>query len=289
MSGSRWLWSVALVALLVLLLGSPAWTVPVTQAQWEIQPNDRVVTMFPTALMNGLQTMMTIAAGTELTVQQINGDSVTVSTTFSGTPMQGTVQAGNLCTPAMLRYLNQLGPEYQDYRLCNQAMQARPDAISVRRLGMPTPVPDLTVGANGVITVQGLGKEATPEKKQAAASLLDTYLNRYVAEQAGRVDPAAQFQVLVSCDQLNVDSSSGTTRIFQYAKFFLLSPQNKMLLYEKAIAGEGLSDDAILRDLSRQAAMEYMQYVTRASSMSTPTTGPGSTPFRRPPFPPPPF
>ena len=109
---------------------------------------------------------------------------------------------------------------------------------------------------------------------------MDKYLQEYVVDRGwgGPVDTRSPWQILVVYDRLTIDRTTDTTQVLQHADLFILNTKSKSLLFQKTVTGEGLSDATILRDLARQAAAEYAEFLPRPAFPPPPPGGPKSKP-----------
>ena len=253
-------------------LGIFGWLVPAKAAtvDWEIKKDDKVVTMFETPLREDSRILTVIAAGTELTVTDVQGDFISTTTTSGSTSVKGWVYARHLRTPAMLKKLVALGDEFKEYKLWDKAFPTLSETVAFRRLGRPMPPSDLSVSSVGKASVQAV-IDASDARRDAAASTLDTYLKQYMLERnwPRKFDSGSSWQILVTWDHVSVEVADKRSHVVQSGNLFVINTGSRMLVYQRPIVGEGMTEDEILRDFAKQAGSEYSEIMLRWATAPT--------------------
>jgi len=285
----RWMRLVMFPAVVAGIMSGPAMQPAAAATDWGIQKDDKVVTVYDCPLREESRVVATIPAGTEVTVSDVQGDWVRVTTTILGDSRKGWLQAKYLRTPATLKKLTALADEFKEYQLWTKGSPSLPVEVSFRRFGRPTPLSDLSISSSGAVSVQ-VPSDVSDEKKDRAATSLEEYVRQYMLERCWprTFDSSSSWQVLVAYDRTTLESESGRSRALLHGHFFLLNTSSKMLVYYAPLRGEGLTDEEMYRSFAKQAAAEYGEIVVRwGSTPSRPEFKPPFTPSRRPPFGPP--
>jgi len=297
----RWVWLVvapAVVAGVMCVLDSRA-AAAAGQTDWKINKDDKVVTVFDTPLREEARVLTTISAGVELTVLDIQGDFVSVSTTVSGETKKGWVYAKHLRTPAQLKKLTALSDDYKDYQLWKQALPSLPEAVAFRRIGRPAPLGDLSVSTAGVVSLQAQS-DPSEDRKDRAASSLESYVRDSMLERGRRkFDSGSQWLIVVAPERLDIEVVAGSRiRATLVGNLFLVNTSSKYLVLCKQISGEGVTEEEMFREFAKQAAAEYGEILlrwgaepkvetkveTRVIIERRPPEGPPGPPPGRPPF-----
>jgi len=261
-----WAWLVVAPAVAVgmlSLLGSPA---PAAGAStdWKIQKEDKVVTIFDAPLREETQTLATISAGTELTVLDVQGDFVSVSTSVGGETKKGWIYAKYLRTPAVLKKLTALGDDFKGYELWAKSLPTLPESVSFRRVGRPAPLGDLAVSKSGVASLQTVA-DPSEDKKDRAASSLESKVREYMLDRGWprKFDSDSSYQILVACESMTVTTENSRVRATLVGNVFLLNTRSKLLLLHKQVSGEGVTEEEVYREFAREAAAEFAEIMMR--------------------------